>query len=75
MEEEEKPKERTGITTVEASRILEIPLSMVEGLFERGILAGRKDRIAGRIVIDLESVVAFKREQTTNQMMQKKAET
>ena len=56
-----KPKKMQGLTIGEASRMLGISLSVVERLFEEGVLAGWKYPATGMIVIDRGSVDAFKR--------------
>ena len=55
------PKERQGLTTGEVSKMLGMPLSMVERFFEEGILVGWENPTTGMIVIDRGSVNAFKR--------------
>jgi len=56
-----KLEESQGLTIGEASRMLGISLSVVERLFEEGVLAGWRNPTTGMIVIDRGSVNAFKR--------------
>ena len=56
-----EPKQVQGLTIGEVSRMLGMSLSMVERLFDEGILAGWKHPTTGMIVIDRGSVNAFKR--------------
>ena len=57
-----KPKERQGLTTVEASRMLGISRFTVAGYFDQGILTGWKNPVTSRMMIDRESVEALAKE-------------
>ena len=54
-------KVKQSLTTGEVSKMLGMPLSIVERFFEEGILAGWENPTTGMIVIDQGSVNAFKR--------------
>ena len=54
-------KVKQGLMTGEAAKILGISVPTVIRYFGRGILTGWKNPITRRMVIDLESVEAFKR--------------
>ena len=62
-----EPKQMQGLTIGEVSRMLGMSLSMVERLFDEGILAGWKHPTTGMIVIDLGSIRAFRRKQNGTQ--------
>jgi hypothetical protein len=54
-------KVKQSLTTGEVSKMLGMPLSIVERFFEEGILAGWENPTTGMILIDQGSVNAFKR--------------
>jgi len=55
-----KPEERQGLTTEEVSKVLGTSTSLVERLFDQGILAGWKHPVTGVLMIDPESIEALK---------------
>ncbi len=56
-----RSKRKQGLMTGEASKMLGVIRPTVIRYFERGILAGWRNPITGRRLIDLDSVKALKR--------------